>query len=228
MAVPDTLPRRAAYLLGTAITLAAVGFLFLPAGERFAAPGPPNTGHEALACASCHTPAPGTARQQIQANVRYLFGRRASEADFLHQPVTNAQCETCHPARGDTHPAFRFNEPRFADVRKVLGVQECAGCHREHSGRRVTTEPGFCALCHQTVTLRKGSIEPSHEDLIRANQWDSCLRCHDYHGRHEWPTPRVLPPEVTGQRVQEYFAGGPSPYGPARAAPVQPRKEKEP
>ena len=51
-----------------------VGFLLLPGVEHFTAPGKMNTGHERLACDSCHRPAPGTVRQQLQANARYLLG----------------------------------------------------------------------------------------------------------------------------------------------------------
>jgi hypothetical protein len=215
------LPRRAAYGLGAGLTLALVGALSVPASERFYSPGTMNTGHEALDCAACHERAAGTARQQIQANLRHLVGRREFPADFIHKPVKNANCESCHPSAGDTHPAYRFNEPRFADVRKAIGPQLCVSCHREHNGRRVTVDATFCASCHPTVTLRKGSIEPSHDELIANGQWDSCMRCHDYHGRHEQATPRRLPPEVTAETIRAYFAGGPSPYGPVRAGPAK-------
>jgi len=220
MVPSDKAPRRVAYGLGVGLTLTAVGFLLLPGSQRFYAPGPPTPGHETTACADCHRPAPGTPRQQIQANVQHLLGRRAQGAAFLHGPVKNEHCQSCHRNDMDRHPTYRFNEPRFEAVRGAIAPQECVSCHREHAGRRVTVAAGFCDHCHQNVTLPADPARPTHQELIGAGQWGACLRCHDYHGHHTRPTPRTLPDEVTEQKVRDYFAGDPSPYGEPARLPV--------
>jgi hypothetical protein len=43
----------------------------------------------------------GHLHQQIQANLRYLFGQRERLADFSHQAVTNENCLGCHDFHGN-------------------------------------------------------------------------------------------------------------------------------
>ena len=216
MAADSKNSRRLAYGAGLALTLTGLGLLLLPGKERLAAPGPMMAGHAKVGCAECHTPAPGSARQQIQASVAHALSRREHGADFLHQPVNNDHCLACHRNPADAHPAYRFNEPRFAAARQAIAPQQCVSCHAEHRAQRVTVEPLFCRHCHQDMDAKNDPIRPTHRELAQAGRWSDCLRCHDYHKNHTSPTPRELPARTTPDAVLRYFDGGPSPYGDVR------------
>jgi hypothetical protein len=75
---PERTIKIVSYAIGVLLAFSALAVLVLPQFERVYAKGPPNTGHETLACADCHTKAPGTARQQLQAKLQYWLGNRAS------------------------------------------------------------------------------------------------------------------------------------------------------
>lgn len=172
-----------------------------------------NTGHEDLKCKSCHKPAPGTVRQQLQANLRYVLGLRETAADFGQQDVGNEICLGCHDRPKDRHPVYRFLEPRFAKAREQIQPQFCISCHLEHQGKRVTREEsGYCVNCHKETKLKKDPINISHEQLIAQDRWESCLGCHDFHGNHVMKTKRVVEEAWSPERVRAYFGGGPSPY----------------
>lgn len=176
-----------------------------------------NTGHDTVSCMSCHTPAPGTFRQQIQANTRYMLSMRETGVDFGHRPVQNEQCLTCHQRSDDAHPVFRFLEPRFAEARSEIAPQNCVSCHREHNGVRVTAQASFCATCHQDLSLRKDPLAVSHEKLVRDERWQTCLGCHDYHGNHAMNAPTNLGDTIPVVQILRYLAGGRDPYpGPVR------------
>ena len=207
------IPRRGIYGAALAAMLAALAIVLAPGGERLRAAGPANTGHEQLACTQCHTPAEGTPRQQVQANVRFTLGQRASGADFIHEPVRNADCQACHQNEDDRHPVYRFNEPRFEEVRATLAPQNCVSCHAEHTGRRVTAEPTMCVNCHTDMKIEQDPAEPSHSALLALEAWGTCLSCHDFHGNHERTTPFRIQDGVTESAIARYLAGGPSIYG---------------
>jgi hypothetical protein len=222
-----TSSRKRVYAVALGAPMLALVILLLPGRERLRAAGPANTGHAELACVQCHTPAEGTVRQQVQANLRHLVGSRASGADFLHKPVRNLDCVACHENEDDRHPAYRFNEPRFAEVRATLAPQNCVSCHTEHTGRRVTAEATVCSNCHQDMEIREDPIQPTHAELVEKKEWKSCLSCHDYHGNHVRDTPRLLSEAIDASRVQEYLAGGEKIYGeevrfPARTQRTEP------
>lgn len=201
------------YILGFGIGFACVLVLVMPKQERFHMGGPMNTGHKELTCQSCHKPARGTIRQQLQANARYLLGLRGTPVGFGHQKVTNSTCLDCHKRPNDRHPVFRFFEPRFAEARKNIQPQFCTTCHLEHSGKRVTiSQTTYCLYCHKETKLKNDPIPISHEDLISADNWESCLRCHDFHGNHVMETNTVLEEALTSDQIREYFEGSSSPY----------------
>lgn len=208
--------------------LACLVVFFLPGQERLRQRGPMNTGHDSVACASCHTQAPGSIRQQIQANTRFILGLRKTTVDFGHLPVQNDQCLACHERPNDTHPIFRFLEPRFAEARQTIAPQNCVSCHREHNGVRVTAEPSFCSSCHQELRLRKDPLSITHEQLVKDEKWQTCLGCHDYHGNHPMNAPTSLRDTIPIARILDYMDGGRSPYpGPVRhkAEYVEGRRE---
>lgn len=206
-----------AYLAGACLGLAVLAYSVLPAGEKLHAKGPMNTGHEKLACTGCHNHAPGSFRQQIQANLRYALGLRGTSAPFGRLPVGNQHCLACHERPNDRHPVYRFLEPRFAKVREELHPHACAACHAEHQGKRVTlAETGYCVHCHKETRLRKDPLDVSHEKLIALKRWDSCLGCHDFHGNHIMKTGKSVEKTIPVGEIRAYFEGGPSPYGDAR------------
>jgi hypothetical protein len=209
----DRRRQKMGYMLGLVIGLGCLIILVLPGQENFHMSGPMNTGHQELTCRTCHQPAPGTTRQQMQANARYLLGLRATPVDFGHKPVTNAMCLACHQRPNDRHPVFRFFEPRFAETRKHFQPQFCTTCHREHSGRRVTlSQTTFCLHCHTKIEMKQDPLPITHEQLILANRWESCLRCHDFHGNHVMITPTIIDEAPPVEQIQIYFAGSSSPY----------------
>ena len=205
--------KTGAYALGIVLALAAIVATLAPAGERFHAKGPPNTGHEALGCRDCHTPARGTVRQQLQAKIHHQLGWRRTAASFGHDPVTNSQCLSCHAREQDAHPVHRFLEPRFAEARRAFGVAACVPCHREHEGVRVTMAPTICAACHADMDLKRDTLDVSHRQLSATGQWTTCLGCHDFHGNHRRTAQTRIADAYSAAAIAAYLAGGPSPYG---------------
>jgi hypothetical protein len=171
-----------------------------------------NSGHEQTACEDCHRDAPGTLRQQLQANARYLLGRREAPVEFGKLPVGNQDCLACHERPFDRHPVFRFNEPRFSEARKALSPQLCASCHREHSGQRVTAQAGYCAECHADIDLSEDPVRPTHAQLSADGLWATCLGCHDFHGNHSFDPPTEFDARIDAREIEAYLKGGPSPY----------------
>ena len=202
------------YVVTGAVTAAVIMVMVMaPQAARFHAKGPANTGHAVLACADCHTEAPGTLRQQVQAKVQYWLGRRTTDAAIGRIRVANAQCIACHDRDQDPHAVHRFLEPKFATARVQLGADTCVSCHREHTGVRVTMAPTSCASCHSDLDLKREPLDVSHRELVARKDWASCLGCHDYHGNHKRTAQTRLDAAYPPSAVADYFAGGPSPYG---------------
>ena len=217
---PNALGRRRqhlGYLAGLILGLGLVFVLLLPGQEQLHALGPMNTGHENLTCQSCHQEAEGTLRQQIQANVQHALGLRENNVSFGHEDVDNATCISCHERANDSHPVSRFFEPRFKEARATLAPETCTTCHNEHEGQRVTLpDLTYCQTCHQDTSIENDPITVSHEELIAANDWETCLGCHDYHGNHIMETETVVYKALPAHEIQAYFEGGPSPYSDER------------
>jgi len=171
-----------------------------------------NVGHEQIACDSCHRPAPGTVRQQLQANARFAIGLRAEPVDFGERRVENADCLSCHERPFDRHPVSRFSEPRFEQARAAANVQRCEGCHREHGGTRVTSETTVCENCHSDIKLRVDPLDVSHERLARERRFSTCLGCHDFHGNHVMKPAEHISEVIALDRIEAYLRGGRSPY----------------
>ena len=206
--------RYVGVVIGGVLGLLIAGFLIFPERHSQLAIGPMNTGHEALACQECHTPVRGSTAQQVSANVYHWLGLRNSTIGFGSSDVESVSCLYCHERSDDRHPISRFLEPRFADARKHIKAHMCTTCHTEHRGVRVTQSTiGYCTHCHQDTALENDPISPAHEELVRGDSWNTCLRCHDFHGNHVWDTPAKLIDGVTEEAIRRYFAGGPSPYG---------------
>jgi hypothetical protein len=98
--------------------------------------------------------------------------------------VESKTCIDCHGAElklaKDTHPASKFDDPRNADLLKVLNAQSCVTCHREHdphaTGSMGLTLPvDYCYQCHKTI----GTERPSHKDFA----FNGCAAagCHNFH-----------------------------------------------
>lgn len=207
-------PQHQAFKLGMIIGLLTLAVLLLPAYDKFHVRGPMNRGHDTLKCASCHQDAPGSIRQQIQANLRYAFGQRKRLAVFGHKTVSNENCLDCHERPNDRHPVYRFLEPRFLKARENLSPQFCVSCHTEHKGQRITlSEIGYCVNCHKKTRLRKDPLDVPHDRLIALDQWESCLGCHDFHGNHIMKTKNTVEQIIPAERIRAYFQGGASPYG---------------
>jgi Cytochrome c3 len=207
-------PQHLAYKLGLMIGILGLALLLFPAYDRFHAHGPMNSGHDTLKCVSCHQDAPGSLRQQIQANLRYALKLRERLADFGHQAVSNENCLNCHERPNDRHPVYRFLEPRFLKARENLSPQHCVSCHTEHKGQRITrAEIGYCVNCHKKTRLRKDPLDVPHDRLIALKRWESCLGCHDFHGNHIMKTKKTVEQIIPAEKIHDYFQGGASPYG---------------
>jgi hypothetical protein len=211
-ALTPSMRRPTGIALGLCLGTAALCALLAPGQEHFTAPGRMNVGHEQLACTSCHRPAPGTVRQQIQAGTRYLFGWRETPVDFGFRAVKNEDCQACHERPFDRHPVYRFNEPRFAEARKAIAPQHCASCHQEHSGRRVTVEAGNCRLCHGDLEMKDDPLDVPHATLVKESMWLSCLGCHDFHRTHVMKSATHLADAISAVDVERYFQGAASLY----------------
>jgi len=203
-------------LIGGVIMVLMLALLNVDAIYQQAMPGPMNSGHENLDCKACHQKAAGSLRQQIQANVRYLMGGRERSVAFNFISPGNDDCLSCHERDNDHHPVYRFNEPRFSEVRQAIAPQLCAGCHLEHSGVRITSAPDNCKNCHSGIQVRNDPLDITHEDLIALENWHSCLRCHDYHGNHIMVVPASIKAMKPIASIEEYFSGGADPYSDVR------------
>lgn len=207
-------PRQRAYACGLLLAAVTSSALAFGAHGAWLAKGPMASGHETLECASCHDEAPGSFRQQIQANLYFALGQREAGAFVGHIPVGNTVCLDCHQRPDDRHPTFRFLEPRFAEAREELAPHLCVSCHREHRGARVTVTPTFCSNCHGELEMTDDPIDLSHRELARTEAWDTCLGCHDFHGNHVRETPTSFDSRLPAEGVSSYFRGERSPYGP--------------
>lgn len=197
-------------------TVAASLLLFDSPANWVLAPGRMTAGHENISCGECHKPAPGAARQQIQANVRYWVGLREHGAYFGNVPVTAAACASCHVRKADTHPTYRFREPRFLDAVNRLDARDCLSCHIEHRHRRVLAKADQCQLCHDKLIVKNDPLDIHHSTLAKNADWPSCLGCHDYHGNHERKAQTVFQDRFPRSAIDFYMADGPSPYGAAK------------
>ncbi|NLR90777.1 cytochrome c3 family protein [Flammeovirga agarivorans] len=198
---------------GIFITSIAYVVLSHPANEEYLSKGPLNTGHEELQCSSCHTTAKGNVFQQMQANIMFSVGLRRSEANFGTENVDNNKCLACHERENDRHPLHRFEEPRFANARKEIGVTNCESCHQEHNGVRITQlDVGYCRSCHEETEMKNDPLDVSHKELIGAKQWNTCLQCHDFHGNHIFHAAESIKDTIPIEEIRAYFNGGDSPY----------------
>lgn len=205
---------RAGLWLGAALVVA---FGSLPEGQVLAK-GPANPGHEGLGCKACHDPAPGTVRQQLQAAVAFGLGLRESAPRIGRLPVTNQVCLDCHEREGDQHPTYLFTQPKYAEERGEIAAHLCVTCHVEHSGRHVANTGRFCSTCHAGMEVKHDPARPTHASLVSGERWDTCLRCHDYHGNHARVAPDSLEAALGGRDVLRHLDSGVPVYGEKREA----------
>lgn len=219
------LTRERRWALGATVVSATVVAILAVAPDhaRSVVAGPMMPGHEAISCARCHLPAPGTFRQQVQANVHHWLGLRATAASFGREAATSKPCVDCHDRDNDRHPIYRFREPRFAEAVKALDARNCLSCHDEHKGARVSNGGAFCRHCHDEMKPRKDPIAPGHAELAAAGRWTTCLTCHDFHGNHAVKAPTDHARAHEAQAIRDYLGDGPDPY-----APTKIRKAKSP
>lgn len=184
-----------------------------PDSQKMLAHGPTLSQHAGLHCRDCHQQAPGTVRQQLQAQFRHWMGQRETPVDFGYRAVAAAQCLDCHARPNERHPIYRFREPRFRAALEHVAAEDCLGCHAEHKRQMVTVQVGFCAACHEDLKLKSDPVEVPHHSLIAAAQWESCLTCHDYHGNHRHTEPTKLAEGLSAQDIRTYLQGGADPYG---------------
>lgn len=210
--------QRIGYLVGASVAVLEIGLLMSPNLDAAHAKGPMNVGHETLTCDECHQSARGTLRQQIQANVAYALGTRTLAVDFGFAPVTSRECSSCHDRPKDRHPVSRFLEPRFSEARRETQAHRCVGCHAEHTGVRVSSGSEFCSHCHDDL---RNEGDDLHKEVAGQDQWQSCLRCHDFHGNHTNKVPETLDTAYPESIVKQYLVDGESPYGAPRVTAVQ-------
>lgn len=222
-------PRFYGFSIGVVIGIAIIVLLRIPTNNQYHAPGPFNIGHENLKCASCHKDSEGTARQQLQAKIRYLLNWRNSNIEFGKKTVANDICLDCHARPNDRHPSYRFNEPRFAKQFKEFGPHLCSSCHIEHQGVRIALEStSFCKSCHKDTKLKKDPLVVPHSQLIAKNNWDSCLGCHDYHGNSEMKTNLLARNIISTKKIKKYFEGrAKSPYSEKKRYPAKQEAEDD-
>ncbi len=200
---------RQGYQIGIFIAILLVGVLSLPRFERARAIGEANIGHDSLACQDCHKLAPGTLKQQFQANFLNFIGVNKSAVDLGYYPVSNTECFTCHDNPQDKHPVNRFEEFK---IKLAISPQNCISCHQEHKGARVTTSYTFCSHCHKKLKIQSDPLDVTHQKLIAEKNWSSCLGCHDYHGNHIMELKTTFDEKIPLGEIIEYFSGGSSPY----------------
>lgn len=211
--------RRRAYGFACIALLGLASVLLWPSAAWLQAAGMPTPGHANLECAACHQPAAGTLRQQVQASVRYFLGLRVEPAAIGNAPVQDSACRECHQRTADRHSLAVLSETRFVEVQAAHGVHHCTGCHQEHHGQRVTASAEICSNCHADISIKGDTAVPDHATLLAQEAWDTCMRCHDYHGNHdlsrgESKYPTRFADGFTLEAVREYLGSGDPVYGP--------------
>lgn len=215
MSQADLFRRRLRPIMSALVVSAVtVAVLRTPSNERLSSPGGAADHHGALSCDQCHQAAPGTTRQQIQANLRAWIGLREGGAPLCTDPVDNRDCLACHDNRADAHPVHLFMEPRFEAARSAIHPESCRSCHSEHETRLTSITGSFCVHCHEDLELREDPATPTHASLVEAERFDTCLQCHDYHGSHSNETPTRLVDAPPLSTITSYLAGEDvRPYG---------------
>ncbi|WP_412550237.1 cytochrome c3 family protein [Shimia sp. MIT910701] len=175
--------------------------------------GPLIAAHDGVACVACHSKTPGTVRQQVQAQVRYVLGLRETPVDFGYAAVQSDQCLDCHARPNERHPIYRFREPRFGEAVQQVAARSCLGCHTEHRPEIVTAQPTLCQACHGDLEVKNDPVDTPHVTLVAQDNWDSCLGCHDFHGNHAFKAPSKLAEALPAQAIWAYFEGGADPFG---------------
>jgi len=207
-------PKTYGYYLGIGVSIGLLFLLLHQDLEDWHSSGPLNPGHEDLACKECHIPADGTIRQQLQANTRFYSGQRHTENDFVFTKISNKHCIACHDKKGDDqHPTYRFNEPRFKKARELIHPELCISCHQEHSGKRVSHfKATDCKHCHKEMHIEDDSITVPHDELIKREDWETCMGCHDFHGNHKMELETTVGRSIKTAKIQTYFNTAPTPY----------------
>lgn len=201
-------------IIGLLLGLSMFYILTLDATEAYVSIGPMNTGHEGLSCFACHADAKGNLMQQLQSNASHAFGAREEGVDFGTQDVTVDNCLQCHDRPNDRHPTYRFSEPRFKEAVSHINATTCITCHTEHQEERVSVASiNYCMNCHQDLEVENDPIDIPHKNLIAADQWFTCIQCHDFHGNHKYDVPTKLADTIPMHVIQSYFDGGEDPYG---------------
>ena len=208
--------RRVGYRVGLVAAVAFLAIFAAAEDNRVLAKGPANPGHGELDCRDCHDPAPGSLRQQIQAGVAYGLGLREEPPEFGLLPVSNRVCLDCHERQVDHHPTHNFLQPKFAEARRQIAAHLCITCHREHTGRHVTGTGRYCVACHDGMSIRNDPLLPTHAELASESRWETCLRCHDFHGNHVRSTPRTLEESLDESLVLQHLERGGPEYGEIR------------
>lgn len=171
------------------------------------------SGHQDITCVSCHQAQASSARQEIQNNLLYVLGKSDVVIPFRHQPVDSGACLNCHERADERHPIYRFREPRFAKTRRELDATNCLTCHSEHTAQRVEIQDiSFCKHCHSELVMKNDPLDTPHDVLIKNEDWQTCLGCHDFHGNHLYQTPKNLNAAHSASEILEYFAQGADPY----------------
>lgn len=213
-----------ASMAATAGLLICMLIFFSPVHSHLLNPGAMMPGHGNIACTSCHQPAPGSIRQQLQATIAFRLGQRANDAHLGLSPPTDRDCLSCHARGKDRHPIARFREPRFAVALAQVNARSCLGCHTEHTGQRVSKGSKFCAACHGDIALRVDPLDISHAQLAKGGLWNTCLGCHDFHGNHRHTTQTRISDRFPLTEIVDYLRAGPAPYGSAK--PYQAREQR--
>lgn len=200
------------YLLGIIVSLIVLLYFVTPSSEIHLVSGPLLPGHENLKCYSCHKDQQGTLRQQMQANAQYLLNNRKDFVPVGLRPVENSECLKCHDRANDHHPVYRFREPKYRKVRESIKANTCVACHIEHKSKRISVKRTFCVNCHDKLKLKNDPLDVTHQQLVKQKKWNTCLRCHDFHGNHDMKTVTNLEDSVPLVTLDNYFNRGKNPY----------------
>lgn len=201
-------------VLGLIIGFSIFYILTLESSEQYISIGSMNTGHGDLSCTTCHNDARGNLSQQVQSNIAHAFGQRKDGVNFGTNDVDVNNCLECHDRPNDRHPTHRFEEPRFKEAISKIDAVTCLTCHAEHRGERVTiANIGYCINCHDDLEVKNDPLDISHVQLIKKDNWGSCIQCHDFHGNHRYSTPELLKDTIPMTAIRSYLLGEKDPYG---------------
>jgi len=127
--------------------------------------------------------------------------QKTLESSFVHFPVENGECSTCHNPHTSDHGKLLSDDvnalcrkchedvlPEEArSIHKVVAEGNCVGCHDPHASDNqfVLLKKGndLCFECHKDIGDFVARVEYKHDPVEKKK---GCLTCHNVHASRDF------------------------------------------